>query len=124
MSKPTVLIIEDDKNLRDLYADAFSLAGITVLETGFGAEGVDLALTNHPDAILVDIMLPGMSGHQTVAKIREDSWGKNAVVVFLTNLSDPANVTYAVEREASAYIVKANTTPKEVVAKVRMAMRA
>ena len=124
MSKPTVLIIEDDKNLREMYADAFTAAGIKVLATGFGAEGVTLALKNRPDAILVDIMLPGMTGHQVVAKLREDSWGKRAIIIYLTNMSDPGNITHAVEKDASEYIVKANTTPDEIVRHVRMAMRA
>ncbi len=124
MSRPTVLIVEDDANLRTLYSDAFTEAGITVLTASFGAEGLKLALEHHPDAILMDIMLPGMSGHQVVSKIREDSWGKRATIVYLTNMSDAENVTHAVEKDASEYIIKANTPPKEVVNRVRMAMRA
>jgi CheY-like chemotaxis protein len=124
MGKPTVLIVEDDASLRDLYKDAFESEGITVLTSSFGADGVSLALNQHPDAILMDIMLPGMSGHQAVAKIREDSWGKNAVIVYLTNMADAEHVVHAVEKDASEFIVKANTTPKEVVNLVRMAMRA
>jgi len=124
MSKPTVLIVEDDKTLRELYTEALTQAGIDVLSTGVGAEGVRLAREHHPDAIMMDIVLPGMTGHEVVKKIREDDWGKHATIIYLTNLADPANVVHAVEKEASEYIVKANTTPKEVVAKVRMAMRA
>lgn len=124
MSKPAVLIVEDNQNLRELYTDAFELAGISVLATGVGAEGITLALKHRPNAILMDIMLPGMSGHEVVKKIREDDWGKRAIIVYLTNMADPENVVHAVEKDASEYIVKANTTPKEVVNKVRMAMRA
>jgi DNA-binding response OmpR family regulator len=124
MSKPTVLVVEDDQALRELYAEALTQAGITVLTTGVGAEGVRLACTHRPDAILMDIVLPGMTGHEAVRKIREDAWGKHATIIYLTNLSDPENVVHAVEKDASEYIVKANTTPKEVVTKVRMAMRA
>lgn len=124
MSNATVLIVEDDPKLREMYTDAFTIAGITVLSTGLGAEGVTLALTHHPDAILMDIMLPGMNGHEAVSKIRLDRWGRNATIIYLTNLSDAENVAYAVGKGSSEYIVKANTPPKEVVNKVRMAMRA
>lgn len=124
MLKPTVLIVDDDVKLREMYADAFTLAGITVLQAASGAIGVNLALKHHPDAILMDIMLPGISGHESVTKIRADSWGKNATIIFLTNMSDPENVVHAIEKGSSEYIVKANTLPKEVVNKVRMAMRA
>ncbi len=124
MNKPTVLIVEDDTNIRDLYADAFGFAGITVLLAKNGAEGVDLALQHHPDAILMDIMMPVMNGHEAMNNIRRDAWGKHAKVVYLTNMSDPENIIHAVEQGSDEYIIKANLTPKEVVNQVRMTMRA
>lgn len=124
MSNVTVLIVEDDESLRELYADAFSLAGIQVLTAEDGAKGVSLALKHHPDAILMDIMMPVMDGHTAVTKIREDVWGKNAVIIFLTNMSDAENVVHAVEKGSSEYIIKSNVPPKEIVNQVRMAMRA
>lgn len=124
MSKPTVLIVDDDATLREMYADAFALAGIHVLQAASGTTGVTLALEHRPDAILMDIMLPGMSGHESVTKIRADSWGRHATIIFLTNMSDPENVVHAIEKGSSEYIIKANTPPKEVVNKVRLAMRA
>lgn len=124
MKKPTVLIVEDDKNIRDLYADSFSVAGIDVLTATNGSEGVELALKHHPNAILMDIMMPIMGGHEAMNKIRKDSWGKNARVVYLTNMDDPENIIHAVEQGSEKYIIKANMTPKEVVNQVRMVMRA
>jgi len=124
MPKPTVLIVDDDTKLREMYADAFTLAGINVLQAANGVAGVALALEHHPDAILMDIMLPGISGHESVTKIRADSWGKRATIIYLTNMSDPENVVHAIEKGSSEYIIKANTPPKEVVNKVRLAMRA
>ncbi len=124
MKKPTVLIVEDDKNIRELYADAFILAGVQVLTATNGKEGVESALREHPDAILMDIMMPEMNGHEAMNKIRRDAWGKGAKVVYLTNMSDPENIVHAVEQGSDEYIIKANMTPKEVVNQVRMAMRA
>lgn len=124
MTKPAVLIVEDDENLLELYASAFTHAGITVLKATNGVEAVDLALEHHPDAILMDIMMPVMHGHKAVEKIRLDPWGKSAKIVFLTNMSDAENVYLAVEQGSEEYIIKANTPVKEVVNQVRMAMRA
>ncbi|QQR65315.1 response regulator [Candidatus Kaiserbacteria bacterium] len=124
MEKPTVLIVEDDKNIRGMYSDAFTLAGIKVLTAEDGSEGVKLALLHHPNAILMDIMMPVMNGHEAMSIIRRDAWGKHANVVYLTNMTDPENIVHAVEQGSEEYIIKANLTPKEVVNQVRMAMRA
>lgn len=123
MSKATVLIVEDDTVIRELYALAFETAGLIVLQAKDGAEGVALALQKHPDAILMDIMMPGMDGHTAVNEIRKDPWGKTAKVVYLTNMTDAENVVHAVERGSEEYIIKANVTPKEVVNQVRMVMQ-
>ncbi len=124
MKAATVLIVEDDKDIRDLYSEAFRIAGITVLTATNGSEGVTAALKHHPDAILMDIMMPIMGGHEAMNKIRRDSWGKDAKVVYLTNMDDAENIMHAVEQGSDEYIIKANMTPKEVVNQVRMAMRA
>ena len=124
MVDATVLIVEDDENIRELYSDAFGIAGIHVLKASNGKEGVDLALKHHPDAILMDIMMPEMNGHVAVSHIRRDPWGKSAKVIFLTNMSDAENVVHAVEEGTEEYIIKANATVKEVVNRTRTAMRA
>jgi CheY-like chemotaxis protein len=72
----------------------------------------------------MDIMMPVMGGHEAMHIIRKDAWGKNAKVVYLTNMSDAENIVHAVEQGSDEYIIKANLTPREVVNHVRMAMRA
>jgi len=87
-----------------------------------GKTGIGHALTEHPDVILMDIMMPEMNGHEAVEKLRFDSWGKHAKVIFLTNFSDPEHVVKAVEAESAEFIVKANTDVKEVINKIRTVM--
>ncbi len=123
MSKVSVLIVEDDENIRKMYSDAFSNAGVAVYTASNGTEGVALALSVHPNAILMDIMMPGMSGHEAINKIRRDAWGKHAKVIYLTNMSDAENIVHAVAQGSDEYIVKSNTTPTEVVKQVRTHMR-
>jgi len=123
MSNVSVLIVEDDPNIRDMYSHEFSQAGIQVFQASNGKDGIELALKHHPDAILMDIMMPEMNGHVAVSTIRRDSWGKNAKVVYLTNMTDAENVVNAVEHGSSEYIIKSNMTPREVVNHTRVVMR-
>ena len=122
MKKAPVLIIEDDENIRELYGDALTMGGIDVLKAKNGKEGLKMALEHHPSVILVDLMMPEMDGHETVKKIRNDDWGKDARVIYLTNMTDAKNVVNAVEQRPEEYIVKSHTEVKEVVNKVRTAM--
>ena len=122
MKKATILIVEDDENIRTLYKDAFELQEMTVLTGENGQEGVRLALEHHPDVILMDIMMPIMDGHQAMQRIRLDEWGRNAKVIFLTNFSDAENVVHAVEEGTEEYIVKANTSIKDMVNQVCLVM--
>lgn len=122
MAKGTVLVVDDDPNIRDLYQSAFDTAGMAVLAAGSGEEAVKLALEHHPEVILMDIIMPGMNGHETVSKIRFDDWGETAKIIYLTNLSDAENVVHAVERQSDEYIVKANTNVQEVVNRARAVM--
>ncbi|MDA8597132.1 response regulator [Candidatus Pacebacteria bacterium] len=122
METPPVLIVEDDESIRELYTAAFKAAQITVITAADGQAGLALALEHHPSVILIDIMMPKQTGLETIEKLRLDSWGKTAKVVYLTNMSDPTNVSGAVKNGSDDYIVKSNTEPKEVVNRVRTIM--
>ena len=118
----TVLLVEDDEPIRELYATALTNEGLSVITAEDGAEGVALALEKKPSVILFDIEMPVMDGHKAAEKIRLDSWGKDVPIIFLTNHSDVANVAHAHMLSLDDYIVKANIPVKEVINKVRMAM--
>ncbi len=118
----SVLIIEDDKNIRDMYTDALLGAHFTVYKAENGEEGITLALSHHPKVILVDIIMPGINGHQVVNEIRKDSWGKNANIIYLTNMSDAENVVQAVAQKPEEYIIKSNISIKELINTVRTAL--
>lgn len=117
-----VLLIEDDKNIRELYAMALINAGIEVKMAEDGAQGVAMALEHHPAVIMLDIDMPIMNGHEAAQKIRFDDWGKSVPIIFLTNHSDAANVAHAHMLKPDDYIVKANEPLQEIVNKVRLAM--
>ncbi|HMO78266.1 MAG TPA: response regulator [Candidatus Paceibacterota bacterium] len=122
MEQKQVLLVEDEKNIRELYAMALINAGIDILMAEDGEQGVALALKHHPSLILMDISMPVLDGHEAVKKIRADSWGKNAKIIFLTNHSEATNVAHAISQHPEDYIVKVNTPVKEIINRVREAM--
>jgi two-component system vancomycin resistance associated response regulator VraR/NarL family two-component system response regulator LiaR len=97
-------------------------AGFTICMAEDGEQGSRLALEKHPDLILLDLDMPVMNGHQAAEKIRLDSWGRTARIIFLTNHSDPQNVAHAVMQKPEEYIVKAHTPIHEIVNQVRIAV--
>jgi two-component system response regulator MtrA len=121
-SKHLILLAEDDQALRELYAMALIKAGLDVVLAEDGEQAAAFALEKHPDLVLLDIDMPRMNGHQVAQKIRTDSWGRTARIIFLTNHSDPSNVAHAVMQKPEEYIVKAHTPIAEIVNQVRTAV--
>jgi DNA-binding response OmpR family regulator len=119
MSKQQVLIVEDERSLRHALRDEFVRAGFSVLETSNGEEGINTALTAHPDIILLDIIMPVMDGMAMLRRLREDTWGKTVPVIILTNLAADARFAEAVAAGTYDYFVKVNWTIEQVVQRVR-----
>jgi|SRR3989344_2507721 len=114
--------VEDEKSLRDVLHDKFSLEGFGVLEAKDGEEGLATALREHPDLILLDIVMPKMDGLTMMKKLREvNEWGKNVPIILLTNLSaDDNKINQAITDNIPAYyLVKANYTIEDLVEKIR-----
>ncbi|EKD43804.1 MAG: hypothetical protein ACD_72C00109G0002 [uncultured bacterium] len=78
-----------------------------------------MAFSEHPDLILLDFVLPGLDGMTLLKKLRTDSWGKNAQVIILTNLSDAENAEEAASHGVFDYLIKAEWKLEDVVKKVR-----
>ena len=87
----TLLLIDDDDDIREIAQLSLELgAGWTVLTAASGSEGIEIARDRHPDAILLDVMMPVLDGPATLAKLREDDRTKMIPVVFLTAKARPA----------------------------------
>src|SRR3990167_10306088 len=88
-----VLIVEDEAPLRNAVTDILTFEGFTVFQGKNGQEGLDIALKEHPDLILLDLMMPVMDGLTMLGKLRQDpDWGKDASVILLTNINDPQKI--------------------------------
>jgi DNA-binding response OmpR family regulator len=114
-----ILLAEDDIQLVDMYKRKFKLEGFDVYVAGNGQEAIDQFETFTPDIVLLDIMMPKLSGLEVLRYIRQDSKSKNALVVMLTNLGNEATSEDIYKLGATDYIVKADMTPLEVTNKVK-----
>lgn len=118
-SSHKILIVEDDITLLRLLAVKFDEKGFTVLEAKNGEEGLNLAIIEHPDIILLDIVMPVMDGMSMLTELRKDSWGKNADVIILSNLSDAGRVSEALKNQVYDFLVKTDWTLEDLVKKVK-----
>lgn len=114
-----LLIIEDDKLLLRALLDSFTIEGLEVIVAKDGGEGLEKALEQHPDLILLDILMPKMNGMEMLKKLRKDSWGKSVQIIMLTNLSDKEKISEAVTEGISEYLVKSDTKIGYIVDRVK-----
>lgn len=117
MSK--IAIIEDDPTINQMYRMKFEADGFDVQMAADGNQGVALVKVFQPDIILLDLQMPHMDGAEALAKIRESDWGKDIPVLILTNLGEEEAPNILKSLNVSSYIVKADLTPKQVVARVK-----
>lgn len=115
-----ILIVEDEPDIREAIAEAIEQAGFVVSTAENGATGLRLALNEHPDLILLDIIMPIMDGHTFLEKLRNDSWGRSAKVIMLTSMDDVKNIANAHEGAIEDYIIKAHSSLDEIINKVRL----
>ena len=119
MPPKKVLIVEDEAALLKVLAEKFSLEGYSVFEARNGEEGLAAALLEHPDIILLDIVMPKMDGITMLKKLREDVWGHDAEVIVLTNLSDNTKLAEAMELGSYNFLIKTDWKIGDIIAKVK-----
>lgn len=111
-------MIEDEVAIGLALGNALEDAGYAVSRAADGEDGLASALRDHPDLILLDIKLPKMNGMDVLKKLRADSWGKNARVIILTNVSDLGTLQTAMAEGTFFYIVKSDTSVKDILRNV------
>jgi len=114
-----ILIVEDDELLIKILAKEFQSAGFEILLATNGLEGLQQALSESPDLILLDIIMPQMDGLTMLRKLRQDKKGKEIPVIVLTNLSDAETIDESLKIGSYDFLVKANWGLPDIVAKVK-----
>jgi two-component system, OmpR family, alkaline phosphatase synthesis response regulator PhoP len=119
--KPTILVIEDEPAMLTLLTHRLSESGFELLTANNGQDGLNLALQNHPQLIILDILMPKVDGMTLMKKLREDSWGKTVPLIVLSNLSPDNNTQLeAIQANQPAYyFIKSNIQLDEIVTKIQ-----
>ena len=113
-----VLVIEDDSMYRRILVDTLKKEDCIVIEADNGRKGLETALKEHPDLIVVDIMMPVMSGMEMAKELKKDSWGKDANIIILTNLTSEKTIAAFLATGAYDYLIKTAWTASDIVKRI------
>ncbi len=117
--KRKILIVDDDNFLLDMYALKFSQNNFEVYTAGNGAQAIEkLKAGLSPDVMLMDIIMPEMDGFEMLAKINVEKLCPNCIKIVLSNKSEQRDIDEGNKLGVAGYIVKASSTPVEVIDQV------
>lgn len=113
-----ILCVEDEHFISELYVRALTKAGYEVTVEVDGQKGLELAQTDQFDIILLDIMVPTITGVEVLRRLRDTAETPHlgAKVIITTNLEQREDIRADIEKRADGYLVKAEITPRELVA--------
>ena len=121
MSNPqqNILIIEDELSILNGISDKFIHEGFLVTKAINGQDGLDKALKDHPDFIIVDNLMPNTDGFYFLENLRKDTWGKGALVIMWSNSHDSITIGRAKKIGVLDFMIKSDWEYKDLVKKVR-----
>jgi len=118
-----ILIIEDDKFLRELIVQKILKEGYQAQEAVNGEEGVTKAKEEKPDLILLDLILPGIDGFEALRQVKESPDTSSIPVIILSNLGQKDDVERGMKLGATDYLIKAHFTPGEILSKIKSILK-
>jgi two-component system phosphate regulon response regulator PhoB len=122
MAKATILVIEDDPDIRELLSFSLAKEGWSVIFAADGEEGLAALPSANPDCIVLDIMLPGMDGLEVLRIVKSDQARKRLPIIMTTAKGEETDIVTGLELGAEDYVVKPYS-PKVLVARIRAALR-
>ncbi len=117
-----IAIVEDDQAISQMYRIKFESEGFTIETAENGKLGLELIAKMRPDLILLDLMMPEMSGEEMLTQLRKEEWGKIPVII-LTNMGEQEVPDTVRKLGINKFILKADMTPKQVVDLVKTQLR-
>lgn len=114
-----ILIVEDDPLIVKIYTTRLTADGYEVSSAENGEDGLKLAEQNPPDLVVLDIMMPRMDGFAVLGKLRANPQMKQIPIIVYSNLAQEEEIKRAKESGATEFVIKANVTPTEMVAKIK-----
>lgn len=118
-NKKRVLVIDDEQPFLDIMQEKLCKEGLEPLLAKGGEEGINLALKEHPDVIVLDILMPGMDGWSVYDRLRRDNCCKTVPIIILTNVTDKSRQEQSKKCGAYEYMIKADSSLEEVIKKIK-----
>ncbi len=118
-----VLIIDDDENLSAVFETALQKNGLQTIFSLNGKSGIDKAKSEKPDLILLDQVLPDVSGNEVLKALKSDSQTQTIPILMLSNFSQEELVKEAINNGAMDYVFKYQVEPQDLVSKVKQALK-
>lgn len=119
----TILVIEDDKFLRELIAQKLLRENYDVSEAIDGEEGIKKIKEEKPDLILLDLILPGIDGFEVLAQTKKDPAVASIPIIILSNLGQKEDIEKGLKMGATDYLIKAHFTPGEIIEKIKNVLK-
>lgn len=117
--RPTVLIIDDSEELREIYVQKFRQEGFDVLEARDGLDGLNVAFDKKPNLVITGIMMPRVDGFEVINTLKKDAQTKNIPVLVFSHLGRQEDIDKALSLGADDFLIQATFSPDDVVEKVR-----
>jgi CheY-like chemotaxis protein len=118
-AKRNIMIVDDDSFLLDMYAMRFSQAEFVVTTATSATDALDTLRGGYvPDVMLLDVVMPSIDGFELLETINKEKLIPETIKIYLSNLGQPQDIERGKSLGAASYIVKANSTPSEVLAQV------
>lgn len=114
-----VLLAEDDKFISLAYKDGLKRSGFEVIHAENGKKALELAKSEKPDIIMLDVIMPEMNGFEVLEELKKDKDLKNIPVVVLSNLGQESDIKRGQELGATDYMIKSNFSLSEVSEKIK-----
>ena len=118
-----VLIVDDDETLSAVFETALQKSGLETVFALNGKSGIDKAKSEKPDLILLDQVLPDISGNEVLKTLKMDTQTQSIPVLILSNFSQEELVKEAINNGAMDYIFKYQVEPQDLVSKVKQALK-
>lgn len=120
--RASILIVEDEEDLRDIIVYNLDREGYHTIVVGSGEQGLEQALAEHPDLILLDLMLPGMNGMDVCRRLKQDATANSIPIIMVSAKGEEADIVSGLELGADDYLVKP-FSPRILLARIRAVLR-
>src|SRR4030043_1115848 len=118
-----ILIVEDDKFLRDLISQKLLKESFCIAQAVDGEDGIKKIKEEHPDLILLDLILPGIDGFEVLTQMKADPSLVSIPVIILSNLGQKEDIEKGLKLGANDFLIKAHFTPGEIIEKIKNVLK-